>query len=281
MWQYAHNMCASVVTASFVMASVGATWTLMGKYTEAAHICLRTGVLAGLVFTILLLFPTGDQQGKLVAQHQRVTLAAMEGVFKSGPDAELAIIGQPDVKKRQLENPIVVPGILSFLAYGTFGSTVYGLNDFPEDQWPDNIELLYYAYHIMVGLGTIFMVILLLSGWLLWRGKLETSRRMLWILLLTLPFPYIATTAGWWTAELGRQPWVVWRLLRTVEAASPSVNAGNIVFTSLGFMGLYLALGLLGFYLAVREVQRGPVPREEVTGGPRSSAHSTSPAQTE
>jgi cytochrome d ubiquinol oxidase subunit I len=281
LWQYAHNMCASVVTASFVMASVGAFWTLMGKHTQAARICLRTGVVAGLVFTLLLLFPTGDQHGKLVAQHQRVTLAAMEGVFKSGPEAELAIIGQPDVKKRRLENPIVVPGALSFLAYGTFGSTVYGLNDFPEDEWPDNVELLYYAYHIMVGLGTIFFVILAWAGWLLWRGKLETSRRMLWILLLAVPFPYIATTAGWWTAELGRQPWVVWRLLRTVEAASPSVNAGNIVFTSLGFMGLYLVLGLLGFYLAVREIERGPVHGEEAAGAPRTSTHPTAPASGE
>jgi len=258
LWQYAHNMCASVVTASFVMAAVGAAWILMDKHKETARICLRTGVSAGLLFCLLLLFPTGDQQGKLVAQHQQVTLAAMEGLFQSGPEADLAIIGQPDVKKRHLENPIVVPGILSFLAYGTFGSTVYGLNDFPQDQWPDNVELLYYTYHIMVGLGTIFIGVLAGASWLLWRGQLENSRPMLWILLLAAPFPYIANTAGWWTAELGRQPWVVWGLLRAVEAASPSVNAGNVVFTSLGFMGLYLALGLLGFYLVIREVERGP-----------------------
>jgi|SRR5579875_864078 cytochrome d ubiquinol oxidase subunit I len=281
LWQYAHNMCASVVTASFVLASVGAVWILMGKHADVARICLRTGVVTGLVFTLFLLFPTGDQQGKLIAQHQRVTLAAMEGVFQSGPNAELAIIGQPDVKKRQLENPIVVPGVLSFLAYGTFGSTVYGLNDFPEDQWPDNVELLYYVYHIMVGLGTIFLVILAWAGWLLLRGKLETSRPMLWILLLAMPFPYIATTAGWWTAELGRQPWVVWGLLRTVDAASPSVNAGNVVFTSLGFMGLYLVLGMLGFYLAVREVERGPVPSEEANRELHSSIRPTTAASTE
>src|SRR5579875_626459 len=263
LWQYAHNMCASVGTASFVLAAVGAAWTLLGKHLEQARICLRTGVVAGLMASILLLFPTGDQQGKLIAQHRPVTLAAMEGLFESGPEANLALIGQPDVKKRRLENPIVVPGALSFLAYGTFGSTVTGLNDFPQDQWPDNVELLYYSYHIMAGLGTLFLLVMSWAGWLLWRGKLETSRRMLWVLLLTVPFPYIATTAGWWTAEVGRQPWVVWGLLRTVEAASPSVQTGNVVFTTLGFMGLYLVLGMLGLYLALREVERGPTSAAE------------------
>jgi cytochrome d ubiquinol oxidase subunit I len=257
-WQYAHNMCASVVTASFVVAAVGATWALMGKHAEQSLICLRTGVLVGLVSCILLLFPTGDEHGKMVAQYQRVTLAAMEGRFESGPKAELAIIGQPDVKARHLENPIVVPGVLSFLAYGTFGSSVEGLNDFPQDQWPDNIELLYYCYHIMVGLGTIFMAVLAVAAIQLLRGKLERSRWILWPLMLSVPFPYIATTAGWWTAELGRQPWVVWGLLRTADAGSPSVHPGNVVFTTLGFIGLYLALGALGLYLVLREVGRGP-----------------------
>lgn len=260
-WQYAHNMCASVVTASFVMAAVGAAWALQGKHVEHARICLQTGVCAGLAACLLVAFPTGDQQGKLVARHQPITLAAMEGLFNGGPDAELALIGQPDLDARKLENPVVVPGVLSFLAYGTFGSTVAGLNDFPQEHWPDNVELLYYAYHIMVGLGTLFLAVMASAAWLCWRDRLTTSRPMLWVLLLALPFPYIATTAGWWTAELGRQPWIVHKLLRTVDATSPSVQTGNVVFTTLGFIGLYLVLGMLGFHLALREVDRGPQPQ--------------------
>jgi cytochrome bd ubiquinol oxidase subunit I len=259
LWQYAHNMMASVVTSSFVMAAVGAAWTLLGRHAEHAAICLRLGVSAGLIATVLLMFPTGDEQGKMVARHQPVTLAAMEGLFDGGPDAELAIIGQPDVQNRRLENPVVVPGALSFLAYGTFGSTVKGLNDFPEDQWPDNIELLYYAYHIMVGLGTIFLVTLVSAAWFLWRGTLQSARRMLWILMLIVPFPYIATLAGWWTAELGRQPWVVHGLMRTADATSPSVHAGNVVFTTLGFAGMYLVLFMIFIHLVFREIDRGPV----------------------
>ncbi len=252
-------MAASVVTASFVVSSVGAYWSLSDRHDDHARICLRVSVITGLVSCLLLAFPTGDGQGKLVAKHQPVTLAAMEGLFRGGRYAELAIIGQPDVRAGKLENPVVVPGMLSFLVYGTFGSTVRGLNDFPADEWPHNLELLYYAYHIMVGLGTILTLVMLASAFFLWRGTLHRSRRMLWILMLSPPFPYIATTAGWWTAELGRQPWIVYGLLRTRDGSSSAVNTGDVVFTALGFAGLYLLLGILFLSRLRQEIARGPV----------------------
>jgi cytochrome d ubiquinol oxidase subunit I len=261
LWQYTHNMMASVITASFVMSAVGAYWSLMGMHTDHARICLRVGVIAGLLSCIAVIFPTGDGQGKLLAKHQPVALAAAEGLFDSGPYAELAIIGQPNVPERKLENPIVVPGVLSFLAYGTFGSTVQGLNDFPESEWPDNVELLYYTYHIMVGLGTVFILVMGTSAFLLWRGRLQQTRPMLWVLMLAFPLPYIATTAGWWTAELGRQPWLVHRLLRTADGGSTLVSTGDVVFTTLGFAGLYLALGMLFVLLVLKEISRGPEDR--------------------
>ncbi len=258
LWQYAHTMLASVVTASFVVAAVGAFWSLSGKYSVHARICLKTGIIAGLVSSMLVAFPAGDGHGKMLARHQPVTLAAMEGVFEGGPYAELAIIGQPNVAQRKLENPIVVPGILSFLAYGTFGSTVQGLNDFPQSEWPDNLELLYYSYHIMAGLGTLFILVMGVAAFLLWRGSLERFRPLLWILMLAFPFPYIATTAGWWTAELGRQPWVVYGILRTADAGSSHVHSGDVVFTLLGFAGMYLLLGALFLLQVLKEVSRGP-----------------------
>jgi cytochrome d ubiquinol oxidase subunit I len=230
----------------------------MGQHTEHARIYLRMGVALGLLSSLLQLFPTGDRHGKMVAEHQKPALAAMEGKFETGPRAEIVIIGQPDVEKRRIENPIMLPGMLSFLAYGSFGAVVYGLNDFPRNQWPDNVELLYYTYHIMVGLGTIFIALMTVAALLLWQGKLYTSRPMLWILMLAFPFPFIANTAGWMTAELGRQPWLVYGLLRTKEGSSPYVSGGNVAFTTLGFMGLYLALGLVFLYLVLREVGHGP-----------------------
>jgi cytochrome d ubiquinol oxidase subunit I len=231
----------------------------MEKHSDHAAICLRVGVIAGLLSCILVAFPAGDGHGKLLAKHQPVTLAAMEGLFESGPYAELAIIGQPDVAARKLENPIVVPAVLSFLAYGSFGNTVKGLNDFPRDEWPANVELLYYSYHIMVGLGTLLTLTMGIAALLLWRGRLLKTRPILWVLMLAFPFPYIATTAGWWTAELGRQPWIVHGLMRTADASSQQVNTGDVVFTTLGFAGLYLLLGFLFVVQILKEINRGPL----------------------
>ena len=257
--QYAHTMVAAVVTAAFVMAAVGAFYTLMGRHGEAAGIFLRMGVGAGLIASVLVAV-TGDSQAKLVARHQPVALAAMEGRFESGPRAGLVLIGQPNVRERRLDNPIVIPWALSFLAFGTFHADVPGLDTFPERDWPDNIELLYYVFHIMAGLGTLMIALMLLATFLLLRGRLEGCRPMLWILMLAFPFPYIATTAGWMTTELGRQPWLVYGLFRTAQGASPTVHSGTVLFTLMGFCGLYFVLGILFFFLIGREIAHGPEP---------------------
>jgi len=255
---YAHNMCATVVTASFVMAAVGAYYVLRSIHVEHGRRFLTVGVCAGLIASLLVIFPTGDHQGKLLARKQPVALAAMEGRFESGPYAEITLIGQPNVREKRLDNPIHVPGALSFLSFGTFHAEVAGLEQFPEEDWPDNIELLYYAFHVMAGLGTLMVALMGLSALALWRGQLFRRRGLLWALMLAFPFPYIATTAGWMTAELGRQPWLVYGILRTAQGASPTVHSGTVLFTLIGFCGLYFVLGLLFLFLVTREVARGP-----------------------
>jgi len=261
--QYAHNMVSSVVTASFVVAALGALYLLQGRHVEPARLFLRLGVAGGLLSSVLVAFPTGDAQAKLVARHQPVALAAMEGRFVSGPDAALNLIGQPNVPARRLDNPVHVPGLLSILAFGHTRSAVEGLDAFPERDWPDNIPLLYYSFHIMAGLGTIMIGIMALAALLLWRGRIERTRPMLWVLMMSFPFPYIAVTAGWMTAELGRQPWTVWGLQRTVDATSPTVHAGTTLFTLIGFCGLYLVLGVLFLFLVAREIGHGPAAAPE------------------
>lgn len=260
--QYAHTMVASVVTASFVLAATGAYYLLRGRHTETARRFLRLSVATGAVSSVLVAFPTGDIQAKLVARYQPIALAAMEGRFESGPFAEITLIGQPNVNERRLDNPVRVPGVLSFLAFGTFHSNVPGLNEFPEEDWPDNVELLYYAFHVMAGLGTIMIGVMLLSAFLASRNRLVRTRWMLWLLMLMLPFPYIANTAGWLTTELGRQPWVVYGLMRTVDASSPVVHSGTALFTLIGFCGLYFVLGVLFLFLVAREIAHGPGPHE-------------------
>ncbi len=257
-WQYAHVMVGAVQTGAFGMAGVGAFYLLGDRDREQARIFLRTGVVAGALASVLQLFPTGDAQGRMVADHQPAALAALEGLFESGPGAPLAIVGQPNMAERRLDNPLLVPRALSFLTYRRWMAEVKGLDAFPEDQWPSNVPLVYYAYHIMVGLGTFFIAIMLGAAWLLRRGRLDATRPMLWILMLAAPFPYVANTAGWVAAESGRQPWVVHGLLRTADGVSRQVSGGNALFTLLGFAGLYALLAILFVFLVGREIAHGP-----------------------
>jgi cytochrome d ubiquinol oxidase subunit I len=258
--QYAHNMSGAVITGAFVMAGVGAFYLLSAQYEEQARIFIRIGVIAGLIFSILQLFPTGDAHGKYMARNQPVSLAAMEALWQSQRGAPIILIGQPDVERERIDNPMVVSKALSFLIYGSFGAEVKGLDAYPQEDWPQNIPLLYFSYHIMAGLGTIFILVMVIAAVLLWRQRLFRSRWMLWILLLAVPLPYIANTAGWLTAELGRQPWLVYGLLRTSEGFSPTVSGGNAWFTLLGFMGIYTVLAVFSLFLVTRVIAQGPAP---------------------
>lgn len=258
LWQYLHNMTGAVVTASFVMAGLGAFYVLLKKHEQYGKIFLRIGIISGLLATFLMVFPTGDGQGRNLAKYQPVTLAAMEGLFDTVKGAPLVLVGQPDMERMALDNPIVIPRALSFLSYQRWEAEVKGLREFPRDTWPDNIPLIYFCYHIMVGLGTIFIAVMALAGFLLWRGRLLTTPSALWLILLSSPFPYIATLAGWVVAEVGRQPWLIYGLMRTASGVSPRVSAGNGLFTLLGFMGLYLLLGILFLFMVWREIDHGP-----------------------
>jgi cytochrome d ubiquinol oxidase subunit I len=271
-WQYLHNMIGSVVTASFVMASVGAFYLLSRQHNAYGRTFVRVGVIAGVISTCLMLSPTGDGQGKNLLAHQPVTLAAMEGLFHTQHGAPIAILGQPDMEKRDLDNPLIVPRALSFLTYRQWAAEVKGLDAYPPDTWPDNIPLLYYSYHIMVGLGTIFMAVMLLSALALWRGKLYDSRPLQWLLMLMLPFPYIATTAGWITAEVGRQPWLIYGIMRTPAGFSPYVSSGSTLFTLIGFMGMYTILSILFLFLVYREIEAGPAHLETAAGAAPTAA---------
>lgn len=258
---FLHNQVASLVTAAFFMAGIGAYYQLRNLHEEQAGLYLKTGVIAGLISSILLAFPLGDILAKKVAEDQPITFAAMEGLFETTEGAPLALIGQPNMKEQTLDNKIEAPNILSFLTHKNWDAKIKGLNEYPRDQWPSNVPALYYSYHIMVGLGTMFIGLMALAAFLLWRKKLSKVPAILWMLMLSIPFPYIANTAGWYTAELGRQPWLVYNLLKTADGISPVVSAGNSLFTFIGFIGLYILLGLLALLLFGKIVYNGPVTK--------------------
>ena len=272
-WQFAHNMTAAVVTGSFTVAAVGAYYLLAGTHVEYGKTFLRTGVIVGAIAAVLMLFPTGHENGRQVFEYQPVKGAAMEGLFKTERGAGLLLVGQPNMETMTIDNPITLPDGLSFLLYDELYAEVKGLEDFPRDEWPDNIPLLYYSYHIMVTLGTLFVAVMGLALLLLWRGLLFSQPWMLWCVMLVAPFPWIATTAGWMTAELGRQPWLVHGLLRTADGASPLVHSGNALFTLLGFIGIYVAMGMLFLFLMGETIWHGPSPdSDKVQVRPASNA---------
>jgi cytochrome d ubiquinol oxidase subunit I len=270
-WQYAHVINGAVLSAAIVMASVGAYYLLAGSHLAFGRLSVALGVGVGAFFALTQLFPTGDLDSRNVTTYQPLKLATMEGLFETRYGAPLAIIGMPSTEQRELLDPVVLPDALSFLAYGNFHAEVKGLNDYPRNLWP-NVQLVYYAYHIMVGLGTVFIAVLPLGVLMWWRRALFTSRWFLWVLMLLLPFPYIANEAGWVVTEAGRQPWLVYGLLRTAAGNSPTVVAGETVFTLLGFAGMYALLGVLSLFLALLLIMKGPEEPATAASGPPAGA---------
>ena len=271
--QYAHVIVAAALAGGWIVTGIGAFYVLAKRDLPYAREFVRTGLIVAFAASVLVIFPTGDLNSKAVTRYQPTKLAAMEGLFETSAGAPLAIIGMPDVKGRRLIDPIYVPDLLSFLAYGNARAQVPGLTAYASALWPP-IELTYYAYHIMVGLGTIFLAVTALATFLLWRRRLFRTPSVLWALMLLVPFPHIAHEAGWVTAEVGRQPWIVYGLLRTQDATSPNVVTGEVVFTFIGFFGMYVLLGLLFVLLILRVVGSGPASRARTAVAPTAPAES-------
>jgi cytochrome d ubiquinol oxidase subunit I len=259
-WQYLHTMCGALVTGAFATAALGAYYVLRRNARDDERVSaalLKTGVAVAAIASVCQLFPTGDRQANLVARNQPAALAAMEGLFQTRAGAPMVIVGQPDAEQQRIDNTLEVPTVLSIITHRRPEASVAGLASFKPDERPDNIGLLYYSYHLMVGLGTIFIALMGVAMLWLVRGRLLTARPVLWAILLAVPLPYIANTAGWMTAELGRQPWLVYGLLRTAAGTSHRVSAGNGLFSLLGFMGLYAFLSIVFVVLMSRIIARG------------------------
>jgi cytochrome d ubiquinol oxidase subunit I len=265
--EYAHTMSAAVVTGSFVMSAVGALYVLQGRDGNYGRTFLKVGVIAGLLSCGAQVFPTGDLHGKYLAKHQPAAIAAMEGLFHSEKGAAMVVLGQPDFEHEKIDNPLAVNKVLSFLIYGTFSAEVQGLDKTPREDWPTTLPLLFYSYHIMAGLGTYMVALMGLAGFLLWRNKLYESRWILWPILMSFPLPYIATTTGWMCAEIGRQPWLVYGLIRTSAGSSTHIGAGTSLFTLLGFLGMYTLLSILFIVLVYHIIHEGPQSHDHEHGG--------------
>jgi len=253
------------------MSSVGALYLLQRRDEAYGRTFLKLGVIVGVIACIVQIFPTGDYQGRYVAKNQPAAMAGMEGLFNSVKGAPIILMGQPDIESQKIDNPLAVNKVLSFLIYGTSAAEVEGLNQIPRDQWPSTLPLLFYSYHIMAGLGTYFVALMAVAAFLLWRRKLYAARWILWPIMLSFPLPYIANTTGWMTAEIGRQPWLVFGLIRTSEGASKHIGAGTSLFSLIGFLGLYTLISILWIVLLYTAIQKGPLASTHNNGHKRSA----------
>ncbi len=252
-----HVLAASWMVGSALVMSVGAWYLLRGRHIELAKTMIRVALPLFAVLSVLQVFVFGSNQAIAVTENQPEKLAAMEGLYETRDCAPMYIVGWTDPDS-ETTSGLAVPCLLSFLATQDFQGEVQGLEDFPRDEWAP-VNLTFQVYHVMIDLGVLFMAIsgVAVALWA-WKGRLWDQRWMLWVLVSTIVLTHIATQAGWWTAEFGRQPWVVWHELRTADAYSPLVGDSQVVFSIAMFVVLYALLFVLFIYLLDRKIRDGP-----------------------
>ena len=263
-----HTWVASWMTGAALMLSVGAWFLLRVKqHTELGKATIRVALPVFVIFSILQVPLFGARQAENVTQNQPVKLAAMEGIWEDTTCAPMTVVGWID-EANHTTYGIKIPCLLSFLAYGDINATVQGLNSFPADTWPP-LQITFQAYHLMINLGMVFIGIGLLAAFFFfWGRRLWRSTLLLWVLVSTIFLAEVATIVGWWTAEFGRQPWIVWGLLRTVDAGSPVLLGYQVLISNGMFIALYAILFLLFIFLLNEKIQHGPDPLESMEERP-------------
>ena len=257
--RFFHTMAACCVAGAFLMAGISAHLVLKNRQTEVAVKTLKVALVFALIASVATLFPTGHHHAQQVARTQPEKLAAIEGLIHGGQRAPLLIFGVPSDNPPRVDYAVRLPGLLSLMAFGDVQAPVPGIEDLRSDGWPTPpLVPMFIVFHLMVGLGMLFIAQTGCGVLLLMRGRLDRSRRYLRLLLWTIPLPLVACQLGWVVAEVGRQPWVVYRVLKTADAFSTNVGGGEILFSIITFGLIYLALGALYVFLLARKVGQGP-----------------------
>jgi len=264
--RFFHTITAALLVGAFVMAAVAAYRLLKNREDTVGSGALRLSVVWGLVMAILVAFPFGHWHARQVAETQPEKFAALEGLFTSTEGAPFVLFGIVKNRPPELRAKIEIPGLVSWLAFGDPDAPIRGIDEFPADEVPP-LWLTFVSFHNMVILGMLFMAVTAWGVFKLWRGRLFEGRRYLTLLVWVAPLPVLACQFGWLAAEVGRQPWVVYRLLRTSEGYSDTVSGGEVLFSILMFGVIYLFLGSLWLYLMKKEAEHGlePAAAEEVT----------------
>ena len=259
--RFSHTMAACFIAGALMMAGISAYLILKKRDVGVASKTLRLALIVGLIASLAALFPTGHSHAQQVARTQPEKLASIEGLIHTREKAPLLMFGIPSDDPPKLDYEVSIPGMLSWLAFNNVDAPVEGIVNLREAGRPTPpFAPVFISFHLMVGLGTLFIGLNAL-GILLWIiGRLETTRLFLWILPWCVPLPLLACQLGWIVAEVGRQPWVVYRMLKTSDAFSTNVAGGEILFSIILFSSIYLALGALYLFVLFKKIKQGPQP---------------------
>ena len=260
-----HVWIGAFLAGAFLVISVHAWYVLKGRHVEVSRKAIRIALTVAVVASLGQLV-TGHASADGVAHNQPAKLAAMEGHYEEHAPAHLYLFGWVDQDTRQVHG-IMVPGGLSFLVHQDFGTPIRGLDSFPEDERPRQVNAIFQFYHLMVAIGLALIAISLLAAWYSWRGMLHRQRWLLRVLVPAVLLPQVANQVGWYTAEMGRQPWVVYGMLRTSDALSEAVRAEHVLFSLVMFTALYALLLFLFLYLLNKKIVHGPDEAPDEDGG--------------
>ena len=253
-----HVIIGAFLAGSFLVMSVHAYYIYRGKYLEISKKGFKIALLVAAISS-LGQFLTGHSSANGVAKNQPEKLAAFEGHFDSLKKADMYLFGWVDKEKQKVYG-LSIPGGLSFLIHNNFDEPVKGLNYFPKNETPSQVNAIFQFYHIMITIGMILIGLSWLAMILWWRGKLFEHKWLMLVFSFAVLLPQVANQVGWYAAEMGRQPWVVYKLLRTSDALSKSVTAEHVMFSLILFTLVYALLLVLFLYLLNKKIQGGFEP---------------------
>ena len=252
-----HSLIGAYILAAFFVMSISAFYILRNRHLDFAKKSFTSALVLGAIMSLLALIQ-GDLQARQLKDTQPAKLAAMEAHFKTTPGGTgLYAFGFPDENEETVKYGLKLPNMLSFLVHGNFHQPVNGLDKIPRSDWPP-VAMTFQAFHLMVGMGMLFIAITLLALIYRLRGTLFQKRWLMWAFVLIIPLPYLANQLGWVTAEVGRQPWIVYGLLRTSDGLSKAVSASQTLSSIILFGIIYFLLFLVWIYVLNDKIQHGP-----------------------
>ena len=252
-----HVWIGAILAGAFLVLSVNAWYIRKNKHLAIAKPAFKISLAVATVFSLLQLF-VGSRSAEGVAKNQPAKLAAMEGHYDSSASADMFLMGWVNQQQQQAKG-VKIPGGLSFLIFHDVNAPVKGLNSFPADERPTQVNAVFQFYHIMIAIGVGMIALTLLACWYWKKGTLFDKKWLLGIFVWAVLLPQVANQCGWFTAEMGRQPWVVYGLLKTSDALSKKVTASQVIFSLILFTVVYTFLLALFLFLLNRKIQHGPV----------------------